>query len=127
MFASTLLPATRSGNQVRFIGQENVVKHGFSLIKANSLISRLLGLRFISRKRTPEGIYLENKNAIHTYGMRFDVDLLFLDENHEPLVAVREIEPGHRGKVCDASHLIVLPSDWDTDKWDVRFNQETGK
>ena len=74
MFASTLLPATRSGNQVRFIGQENVVKHGFSLIKANSLISRLLGLRFISRRRRPDGIYHENTNRTRTHGMRFAVD-----------------------------------------------------
>lgn len=127
MFASTTLPGITPGNQARFLGQERVVKHGFDVIKANSLISRLLGLRFISRRRSPDGIYLENTNRTRTHGMRFDVDLLFLDENHDPLIAVREVDPGHKVKVPEASHVIVIPSDWDVDQWDESVDQETGK
>lgn len=127
MFATTILPAENSGKQIRFIGQTRVKKHGFDLIQANSVISRLLGLRFISRKRCPEGIYLKNTNRTHTYGMRFDVDLLFLDENNRPQIAVRQVDPGHRVKVPEASHLIVLPSDWDIDKWSETVDQEIGQ
>lgn len=127
MFASTNLPGIRSGNQVRFLGQERVVKHGFDVIKANSLISRLLGLRFIGRQRSPDGIYLENTNRTHTYGMRFDVDLLFLDENQNPLIAVREVDSGQRVKVPEAANVLIIPSDWDVDKWDDVLDEETGK
>lgn len=127
MFASTTLPHVRSGSQLRFIGQERVKKHGFDLITADSLISRLLGLRFISRKRSPEGIYLKHTNRTRTHGMRFDVDLLFLDEDHTPLIAIRQVDPGHRVKVPEATHMIVLPSDWDVEKWNENVDQEGGQ
>ncbi len=127
MFASTILPAENPGKQIRFIGQTQVTKHGFELINANSLISRLLGLRFISRKRSPDGIYIENTNRTHTYGMRFSVDLLFLDSECNPVIAVRDVDPGHRVKVPEASHIIVLPSDWDVEKWNENVNAEAGQ
>lgn len=127
MFASTILPGISSGNQVRFIGQERVKKHGFDVIKTDSLIARLLGLRFISRRRSPEGIYIENTNRFRTHGMRFDVDLLFLDENHTPVIAVRQVDPGHRVKVPEATHVIVLPSDWDVEKWTANVETKDGQ
>ncbi len=127
MFASTILPAQNPGKQFRFIGQDRAVKHGFEVIEAKSLFSRLLGLRFIGRSRSPEGIYMENTDRTHTYGMRFPVDLLFLNENREPVIAVREVTPGHRVKVPEATHLIVLPSDWDVEKWNEQVTQESAQ
>ena len=124
MFASLNMPAGLPATQFRFKGQKKTVKHGFELIEARSLPARLLGLRFIGRDRTPDGLYLPGTNRTHTYGMRFHVDLLFLGEDDKPLVAVRDVDPGHRVKVPAASSVIVLPSDWDIDKWQEAANQE---
>jgi hypothetical protein len=49
--------------------------------------------------------------------MRFPLDLLFLGSDSEPLIAVREVGPGHRVRVPEAAAVLELPSDWDIDRW----------
>lgn len=124
MFASINMPANLPVKQFRFKGQKTVIRHGFEVIDARGPIARLLGLRFINRRRSPEGLLLRGTNGTHTYGMRFNVDLLFLDEDGSPTIAVRDVDPGHRVKVPEASSVIVLPSDWDIEKWQENLDQE---
>jgi len=85
---------------------------------ANDPLSRLLGLALLDRHRAPEGLLIPRCRSVHTYGMRFPLDLLFLGENCQPLIAVREVGPGHRLRVPEAKSVLELPSDWDVDKWD---------
>ncbi len=65
--------------------------------------------------------------SVHTYGMRFPLDLLFLGVDFEPLIAVREVGPGHRVRVPEARSVLELPSDWDVERWDERVESTEGK
>lgn len=119
MYAQTersSLTSTWSGRPARFAGLGSQVVHGFEAIVADHGPARLLELRGLSRRRCPEGLLLPNRNRTHTYGMRFDVDLLFIDDEWNPLIAVPDVTPRKMVKEPDASHLLILPSDWDIQK-----------
>jgi uncharacterized membrane protein (UPF0127 family) len=51
------------------------------LMPADSLHDRLLGLMGKSRLAPDTGLWLPNTNGIHTFGMRFSIDVLVLDAN----------------------------------------------
>ncbi len=92
--------------------------HGFLVPVAADPLSRLMGLALLDRHRSPEGLLIPRCRSVHTYGMRFPLDLLFLGPELEPLIAVREVGPGHRVRVPDAESVLELPSDWDVDEWE---------
>lgn len=69
----------------------------------------------MDRSQVPGGLLIPSCKSVHTFGMRFALDLLFLGPGEEPLVAIREVGPGHRVKVPEAGSVLELPSDWDVD------------
>lgn len=110
---------TRSKSPARrFRRLERRSLHGFDVMVARDPLSRLVGLAFLDRDRAPEGLLIPRCRSVHTYGMRFPLDLLFLGQTGRPLIAVREVGPGHRVRVPGAAAVLELPSDWDFDKWD---------
>lgn len=100
----------------RFRRLERRVLHGFEVPVAGDPLSRLVGLAFLDRDRSPEGLLIPRCRSVHTYGMRFPLDLLFLGSTGRPLVAVRGVGPGHRVRVPGASAVLELPSDPDVEK-----------
>lgn len=62
---------------------------------AVTLLSRLLGLALLSSERAGEGLLIPRCRSVHTFGMRFDVDVLFLDRDGAT-VAVRPAVPPNR-------------------------------
>ncbi|MCB0857087.1 MAG: DUF192 domain-containing protein [Solirubrobacterales bacterium] len=107
---------TRPARRFQRLGRRRV--HGFEVVVAGDPLSRLLGLALLDRHRAPEGLLIPRCRSVHTYGMRFPLDLLFLGNQGEPLIAVREVGPGHRVRVPEADSVLELPSDWDVDKWE---------
>lgn len=94
--------------------------HGFEVLVADDPISRLLGLALLDRHRAPEGLLIPRCRSVHTFGMRFPLDLLFLGRELEPLMVVREVGPGHRVRVPEADSVLELPCDWDLEPGDER-------
>jgi uncharacterized membrane protein (UPF0127 family) len=60
-----------------------------NVIVASGIFARIKGL--IGRKSLPQGeaLLLDPCNGIHTFGMRFPIDVLFLDRNNA-VVAIRK-------------------------------------
>jgi len=60
---------------------------------ADTLSKRFLG--YMLRKQPHhEGILLKPCNSIHTYFMRFDIDVLFVDKNLKVIKKINELKPG---------------------------------
>lgn len=108
----------RQARRFRYLEVREV--HGFRVPVANGPVSRLLGLALLDRRLSPEGLLIPSCRSIHTFGMRFPLDLLFFGPEWEPLIAVREVGPGHRVRVPEAESVLELPSDWDLEKFDER-------
>jgi uncharacterized protein len=54
---------------------------------ADTLLSRLLGLALISSERAGQGLLIPRCRSVHTFGMRFAIDVVFLDRDRR-LVAI---------------------------------------
>ncbi len=119
-----LIAADIGGRARRFRRLEVQLVHGFEVPVAADPVSRLLGLAWLDRERAPEGLLLLGCCSVHTFGMRFPLDLLFLGADWESLIAVREVGPGHRVRVPGAHSVLELPSDWDIERWDERVIAE---
>jgi uncharacterized membrane protein (UPF0127 family) len=77
---------------------------------ATTRAARLLGLAFLDRMEVEEGLFVPNCRSVHTFGMRFELDLLFLDE-HESVVELRRSVPPWRLVRCGTAHSVLeLPS-----------------
>jgi trehalose synthase len=60
---------------------------------ASDFRSRLLGLAHLDRDEAGPGLLIPDCSSVHTFGMRFPLDLVFLDRAGRPLSIRREIPP----------------------------------
>ena len=62
---------------------------------AGDLRARLLGLAFLDREEAGAGLLIPRCSSVHTFGMRFALDVYFLD-GRSALLAVRRQIPARR-------------------------------
>lgn len=67
---------------------------GHEVVVADSYLSRLLGLALLSRERVPRGLLLPGCRSVHTLGMRFAIDVVFLDADGRVLRLEPALPPG---------------------------------
>ena len=85
--------------------------HGHASIPvAKDFRTRLLGLAFRDRDRAGVGLLIPRCASVHTFGMRFDLDIHFLDAAGRTLAVRRQVPPRrfvwHRG----ARAILEIPS-----------------
>jgi uncharacterized protein len=102
MDAVPLAPRLRRLPVGRVLGREVRVAADFR--------ARLLGLAFLDRDEAGPGLLVPRCSSVHTFGMRFPLDLFFLDESGAP-VAIRRRVPARR-LVCarNAASVLELPA-----------------
>jgi uncharacterized membrane protein (UPF0127 family) len=72
--------------------------------------ARLLGLAHLDREEAGAGLLIPRCASVHTFGMRFPLDLYFLGEGGE-VVAVRRGIPARRLAFCgQAKAVLELPA-----------------
>jgi uncharacterized membrane protein (UPF0127 family) len=64
----------------------------FKLIVAYSLYSRLKGLMFRRQIQLDQAMLIKNCNWVHTFCMRFSIDVLYLDKDFK-VAAVKRLKP----------------------------------
>jgi uncharacterized membrane protein (UPF0127 family) len=82
-----------------------------SVERADTIQSRLIGL--LGRKELPEGsaLLLEPCTSIHTFFMRFAIDVAFLSSDGRILRAIGELKPWRAtGLYLSARLAVELPS-----------------
>lgn len=92
----------------RGLGRERVL--GLQVVVATSRRSRLLGLAHLCPEAAPAGLLIPRCRCVHTFGMRFALDLYFLDEEGV-LVERRLAVPPRRLAICGkASAVLEIPA-----------------
>lgn len=77
---------------------------------ATAFRARLLGLAHLDRDQAGPGLLIPHCSSVHTFGMRFAVDLHFLGGAGELLAIRREI-PARRVVSCrGASAVLEIPA-----------------
>ena len=78
---------------------------------ADGPLSRLKGLIGRSALAEGEGLLLTPCQAVHMYGVRFAVDVVFLDDSYRVVAAYPELEPGLRTETHrEAHYALKLPA-----------------
>jgi uncharacterized protein len=65
---------------------------GLTVHEARTVGSRLLGLAFLKEVPPDHALLIPNCRSVHTFGMRFAIDVVFLDERGRPLRVEREVK-----------------------------------
>jgi uncharacterized protein len=77
---------------------------------ARGLPARLLGLALLSRRRAGPGLLIPRCRAVHTIGMRFPLDLVFLDARHRPVRVLPGVGPWRLAACPQAWAVLELPA-----------------
>jgi len=76
---------------------------------AEGVRARLLGLAGLSEGEAGAGLLIPRCSHVHTFGMRFPLDLVFLDRDSRPLLVVRRVPPRRFAGLCGANAVLELP------------------
>jgi uncharacterized membrane protein (UPF0127 family) len=77
---------------------------------ATSFRSRLLGLSWRAREKAGPGLLIPRCSSVHTFGMRFALDLYFLDESGQVIEVRRRVPPRRIVWCRAASAVLEIPS-----------------
>jgi len=79
-------------------------------VPAAAAVSRLIGLAFLDRAEAGAGLLIPGCRSVHTFGMRFALDVFFLDAGGAVLRAQHGVPPGRVLSCRDAAAVLELPS-----------------
>ena len=94
----------------RFRGLPRTLALGFEVPLATTRRSRLLGLALLARERAGEGLLIPRCRSVHTFGMRFPLDLIFLDDGGRVVELRRSVPPGKVVRCPPGAAVLELPS-----------------
>jgi uncharacterized membrane protein (UPF0127 family) len=83
---------------------------GRDVVVAQELRARLLGLALLDRSRAGRGLLIPRCSSVHTFGMRFPLDLFFLDGEGVPTSIHRGVPPNRLLSDRRAVAVLELPA-----------------
>jgi hypothetical protein len=96
---------------VRVINESKQAVLGASIRMADSLLARLRGFLFRKRPLMGEGLFLAPCKGVHMFGMRFPLDVLFIDGTGCVVAAHVALAPGQRTPMYRrAQYALELPA-----------------
>ena len=77
---------------------------------ANTFLKRLIGLLNRKALNKGEGLVLSPSNCIHSFFMRFTIDVIFLDKAGKVIAALSSFKPFRFSPIyCNSHTVIELP------------------
>lgn len=67
-------------------------RESIEVVSATSFLQRAIGLLSKPNLSSNAGLYLPNCKSIHTFGMRFTIDVLYLDK-HKQVLEIATVQP----------------------------------
>jgi uncharacterized protein len=102
------VPVNRDHDRFKVLPPREV--HGHVVPVATTFRSRLLGLAGLTLEQAGAGLLIPRCASVHTFAMRFDLDLIFLDGDDRELAIHQRMPPRrlawHRG----AAAVLEIPS-----------------
>lgn len=95
----------------RFAGLPTATIGGVEVPVATGLRVRLLGLAGLELATAGPGLLIPRCASVHTFGMRFALDLVFLDELRRPLAVRHAVPPRRVFSQHAAAAVLELPAD----------------
>jgi uncharacterized membrane protein (UPF0127 family) len=83
---------------------------GIRALVAETFRARLLGLAFLPRERAPSALLIPRCRSVHTFGMRFPIDVVFLDARGRELGRAEAVRPRRLVSRRGAAAVLEWPS-----------------
>jgi uncharacterized protein len=83
---------------------------GHEVPRATGFRARLLGLSWLAREQAGAGLLIPGCGSVHTFGMRFALDLVFLDRSGRPLSIRRGVPARRFAWQRGAAAVLEVPS-----------------
>lgn len=78
---------------------------------ANSFFSRLKGLLGTNEFKEESGLLIIPCNSVHTMGMKFAIDVIFISKNNQICHMIKAMKPNRLSKIVFASTKVLeLPA-----------------
>ncbi|MDR3559886.1 MAG: DUF192 domain-containing protein [Negativicutes bacterium] len=77
---------------------------------ADSFFTRLKGLLGKDRLLTGEALVIRPCNSVHTFGMRYAIDVIFADADHRVVKLVSCLGPGKMAGCLAGRYVVELPA-----------------
>jgi uncharacterized membrane protein (UPF0127 family) len=97
-----IAPRLRRLPTAEVLGRQALVATGFRAC--------LLGLSHLDREEAGGGLLIPRCSSVHTFGMRFALDLFFLDDEGRPVSFRRAVPPRRFAWERRASAVLELPA-----------------
>ena len=83
---------------------------GWEVPVATGFRARLLGLALLRPEEAGAGVLIPRCASVHTFGMRFDLDLVFLDGDGRALAVSLRVPPRRLAWRRGAAAVLEIPS-----------------
>ena len=80
------------------------------VIVADNFSKRLKGLLGSSGLNLGEGLVIKPCNSVHTIGMKFTIDVAFVDKNNIVIKVIHSLKPGKLSPIVKGSAYVVEAS-----------------
>ena len=94
----------------RLAGLGRVEVGGLEVPVAAGIRARSLGLAHLDRERAGTGLLIPRCSSVHTFGMRFALDVHFLDGELEPIAVAGAVGPRRIVSHRAAKAVLEVPS-----------------
>ncbi len=96
---------------MRVVNKNSTKEIASNLIIADNILSRIKGL--LGKKAMPDGeaLLIKPCKGIHTFGMQFPIDVVFLDKRNRVVAMAKNVEPNRMTRVFfTAASVLELPA-----------------
>jgi len=76
---------------MKLVKNDNII--ATEVTKAVGFVQRTVGLLNKTNLSFDEGLFFENCNSIHSFGMKFDFDAIYLDNDNKVVCLIENIKP----------------------------------
>ena len=80
------------------------------VLLADTFWKRLKGLLGTSSLPHGHGLLIKPCNSVHTFGMAYPIDVLFVDRNHRIIKIVEQMKSGKASMALSSSYVVELPA-----------------
>ena len=95
---------------MRLRGLPRTMAAGRGVPVASRPLPRVLGLALLDRDRAGPGLLIPRCRSVHTFGMRFAIDVVFLDRDGAVVSRRRAVRPGRIVVEREAAAVLELPA-----------------
>lgn len=94
---------------MKVINQTKEVTIGSKIRVADSFFTRLVGLLATKSLKPGEGLIIKPCASVHTFGMKYPIDAIFVDSSHTVVEVAAGLMPGCMAFSRGAAYVLELP------------------